>query len=138
MGIKKVGDRVRIFVAIKQLRNKSGTTSRQKNMVSRAWKGWHSHTHTDLWSRILSLRSKQQHFRIPLATLTPVYHTDAHLSWLTMAICPVHHLSVTLRGAHGAKTTITHPRAAQVPAETLVLQTTEEGALILETLVSMA
>lgn len=33
MGIKKVGDRVRIFIAIKQLRNKSGTTSRQKNMV---------------------------------------------------------------------------------------------------------
>ncbi|KAJ5562868.1 Sterile alpha motif type 1 [Penicillium sp. DV-2018c] len=32
MGIKKVGDRVRIFVAIKQLRSKSGTTSRQKNM----------------------------------------------------------------------------------------------------------
>jgi hypothetical protein len=33
MGIKKVGDRVRIFVAIKQLRAKSGTSSRQKNMV---------------------------------------------------------------------------------------------------------
>ncbi|KAJ5104516.1 hypothetical protein NUU61_001863 [Penicillium alfredii] len=32
MGIKKVGDRVRIFVAIKQLRNKSGSNPRQKNL----------------------------------------------------------------------------------------------------------
>jgi mitogen-activated protein kinase kinase kinase len=34
MGIKKVGDRVRIFVAIKQLRNKSTPNPRQKNLVS--------------------------------------------------------------------------------------------------------
>lgn len=34
MGIKKVGDRVRIFVAIKQLRNKSMPNPRQKNLVS--------------------------------------------------------------------------------------------------------
>lgn len=33
MGIKKVGDRVRIFVAIKQLRNKAMVNPRQKNMV---------------------------------------------------------------------------------------------------------
>jgi mitogen-activated protein kinase kinase kinase len=33
MGIKKVGDRVRIFVAIKQLRTKTGPTCRAKNMV---------------------------------------------------------------------------------------------------------
>jgi hypothetical protein len=33
MGIKKVGDRVRIFVAIKQLRNKAMINPRQKNMV---------------------------------------------------------------------------------------------------------
>ncbi|KAJ6155574.1 Protein kinase byr2 [Penicillium chermesinum] len=32
MGIKKVGDRVRIFVAIKQLRNKTMVNPRQKNM----------------------------------------------------------------------------------------------------------
>ncbi|KAJ5241323.1 Protein kinase byr2 [Penicillium citrinum] len=32
MGIKKVGDRVRIFVAIKQLRNKTMVDPRQKNM----------------------------------------------------------------------------------------------------------
>ncbi|KAF3396148.1 Protein kinase byr2 [Penicillium rolfsii] len=32
MGIKKVGDRVRIFVAIKQLRNKAMINPRQKNM----------------------------------------------------------------------------------------------------------
>ncbi|KAJ5908448.1 Protein kinase byr2 [Penicillium taxi] len=32
MGIKKVGDRVRIFVAIKQLRNKSMVNPRQKNI----------------------------------------------------------------------------------------------------------
>ncbi|OQD74360.1 hypothetical protein PENDEC_c011G02066 [Penicillium decumbens] len=32
MGIKKVGDRVRIFVAIKQLRNKSMPNPRQKNL----------------------------------------------------------------------------------------------------------
>ncbi|KAJ5573661.1 Protein kinase byr2 [Penicillium hispanicum] len=32
MGIKKVGDRVRIFVAIKQLRNKSMVNPRQKNL----------------------------------------------------------------------------------------------------------
>lgn len=34
MGIKKVGDRVRIFVAIKQLRNKTMVDPRQKNMVT--------------------------------------------------------------------------------------------------------
>lgn len=34
MGIKKIGDRVRIFVAIKQLRNKSVANRKQKNMVS--------------------------------------------------------------------------------------------------------
>ncbi|KAH2139574.1 hypothetical protein KXV72_000914 [Aspergillus fumigatus] len=34
MGIKKVGDRVRIFVAIKKLRNKSVNNLRQTNMVS--------------------------------------------------------------------------------------------------------
>lgn len=33
MGIKKIGDRVRIFVAIKQLRNKTVTNRKQKNMV---------------------------------------------------------------------------------------------------------
>lgn len=33
MGIKKVGDRVRIFVAIKQLRNKAVVNPRQKNIV---------------------------------------------------------------------------------------------------------
>ncbi|PKY05434.1 MAP kinase [Aspergillus campestris IBT 28561] len=32
MGIKKIGDRVRIFVAIKQLRNKSVANRKQKNM----------------------------------------------------------------------------------------------------------
>lgn len=36
MGIKKVGDRVRIFVAIKQLRSKTCPTPRQKNMVRSA------------------------------------------------------------------------------------------------------
>lgn len=34
MGIKKIGDRVRIFVAIKQLRNKSVVNRKQKNLVS--------------------------------------------------------------------------------------------------------
>lgn len=33
MGIKKIGDRVRIFVAVKQLRNKAVTNRKQKNMV---------------------------------------------------------------------------------------------------------
>jgi len=33
MGIKKVGDRVRIFVAIKQLRTRTGPICRAKNMV---------------------------------------------------------------------------------------------------------
>lgn len=33
MGIKKVGDRVRIFIAIKQLRNKTMVNPRQKNLV---------------------------------------------------------------------------------------------------------
>lgn len=33
MGIKKIGDRVRIFVAIKQLRNKTVANRKQKNMV---------------------------------------------------------------------------------------------------------
>lgn len=33
MGIKKIGDRVRIFVAIKQIRNKSVANRKQKNMV---------------------------------------------------------------------------------------------------------
>ncbi|KAL4807800.1 kinase-like domain-containing protein [Aspergillus unguis] len=32
MGIKKIGDRVRIFVAIKQLRNKSAVNRKQKNL----------------------------------------------------------------------------------------------------------
>ncbi|KAJ5833742.1 hypothetical protein N7474_002053 [Penicillium riverlandense] len=36
MGIKKVGDRVRIFVAIKQLRTKTGPTCRAKNMQTLA------------------------------------------------------------------------------------------------------
>lgn len=35
MGVKKIGDRVRIFVAIKQLRNKSVYNRKQLNMVSR-------------------------------------------------------------------------------------------------------
>ena len=35
MGIKKIGDRVRIFVAIKQLRNKSVVNLKQKNLVGR-------------------------------------------------------------------------------------------------------
>lgn len=33
MGVKKIGDRVRIFVAVKQLRNKAVTNRKQKNMV---------------------------------------------------------------------------------------------------------
>ena len=33
IGIKKIGDRVRIFVAIKQLRNKAVANRKQKNMV---------------------------------------------------------------------------------------------------------
>jgi mitogen-activated protein kinase kinase kinase len=33
IGIKKVGDRVRIFIAIKQLRNKAMVNPRQKNIV---------------------------------------------------------------------------------------------------------
>ena len=36
MGIKKIGDRVRIFVAIKQLRNKSAVTRRRRNRDSLA------------------------------------------------------------------------------------------------------
>ncbi|KAL4928692.1 kinase-like domain-containing protein [Aspergillus undulatus] len=36
MGIKKIGDRVRIFVAIKQLRNKSVVNRKQKNLVCRS------------------------------------------------------------------------------------------------------
>ncbi|KAJ5181065.1 Sterile alpha motif type 1 [Penicillium cf. griseofulvum] len=55
MGIKKVGDRVRIFVAIKQLRNKSGTTSRQKNM----------NTLAALESTALSNSSRYTHSRLP-------------------------------------------------------------------------
>lgn len=34
MGIKKIGDRVRIFVAIKQLRSQSVYNRKQRNMVS--------------------------------------------------------------------------------------------------------
>lgn len=34
MGIKKIGDRVRIFVAIKQLRNKAISNRKLRNMVS--------------------------------------------------------------------------------------------------------
>ncbi|CAG8213301.1 unnamed protein product [Penicillium salamii] len=55
MGIKKVGDRVRIFVAIKQLRNKSGTTSRQKNM----------NTLAALEATALSNSSRYSHSRLP-------------------------------------------------------------------------
>lgn len=33
MGIKKVGDRVRLFVAIKQLRNKAMLERKKRNMV---------------------------------------------------------------------------------------------------------
>lgn len=36
MGIKKIGDRVRIFVAIKQLRNRSVANRKQKNMIQLA------------------------------------------------------------------------------------------------------
>ncbi|KAJ5345325.1 Sterile alpha motif type 1 [Penicillium brevicompactum] len=55
LGIKKVGDRVRIFVAIKQLRNKSGTTSRQKNM----------NTLAALEATALSNSSRYSHSRLP-------------------------------------------------------------------------
>ncbi|CAI7664800.1 hypothetical protein PCG10_009539 [Penicillium crustosum] len=55
MGIKKVGDRVRIFIAIKQLRNKSGTTSRQKNM----------NTLAALEATALSNSSRHTHSRLP-------------------------------------------------------------------------
>ena len=34
IGIKKIGDRVRIFVAIKQLRNKALINRKKNNMVS--------------------------------------------------------------------------------------------------------
>ena len=34
IGIKKIGDRVRIFVAIKQLRNKALSNRRKRNRVS--------------------------------------------------------------------------------------------------------
>ncbi|KAJ6034518.1 hypothetical protein N7499_001724 [Penicillium canescens] len=55
MGIKKVGDRVRIFVAIKQLRTKSGTSSRQKNMDTLA----------ALEATALSNSSRYSHSRLP-------------------------------------------------------------------------
>jgi mitogen-activated protein kinase kinase kinase len=50
MGIKKVGDRVRIFVAIKQLRNKTMVDPRQKNMVAREPRSSHSR-HVLTWHR---------------------------------------------------------------------------------------
>lgn len=34
MGIKKIGDRVRIFIAIKQLRNKNVSNRKKRNRVS--------------------------------------------------------------------------------------------------------
>ncbi|KAA8643087.1 hypothetical protein EYZ11_006187 [Aspergillus tanneri] len=44
MGVKKIGDRVRIFVAIKQLRNKSAANRKQRNINQLA--SWEASTYT--------------------------------------------------------------------------------------------